>query len=398
MRENIRPLTQAELPDSIKLSEFAFQYELSPEQRAERIASAKPGEQWGYFIEDKLAAKMTIYPMATWINGKRTKFAGVASVATWPEYRRQGMVGKLLVNAFHIMKEQGLSLSCLHPFEFSFYRKFGWETYVEYQNYELESRHLPHQFAIEGRIERTEDRNLIKAIYESYAASYNGMLERTDEWWENRIWKNAKGTAAVYYNEADQPAGYMMYKVADSIMTIHEMVFLDEKARASLWKFIANHDSMIRKVCLRAPSDDELPFLLHDPRFKQEKVPYFMARIVDAEAFVKEYRFNPAGERTRITLALEDRYASWNQGIFSIEIDEEGSAQVKRSGPSADEADAGREEAQLTCDIQTLTAMLVGYRKPAMLHRAGRLQGTAEAVKLLEDRLPDRTTYLMDYY
>ncbi|GIP31059.1 enhanced intracellular survival protein Eis [Paenibacillus sp. J2TS4] len=405
--EMIRQLNREELAESIKLSEFAFQYELSSEQRAERMASTKPEDQWGYFIDGKLAAKMTIHPMTTWINGRKMKFGGVASVATWPEYRRKGMVGKLLVNALHIMREQGQTLACLHPFEFPFYRKFGWETYVEYKEYELEAKHLPHYFTIDGRVERTEDRDLIKKLYAEYAEAYNGMLERTNEWWEIRFWKN-KGSVVVFYNETGKPAGYLQYHVADSIMTVHDFVCLHEKARASLWKFIANHDSMIRSVKLKAPADDPLPFILQNPRFKQETIPYFMARVVDAEAFLREYKFTATGRQTRLTLALEDSHAPWNHQVFTVEISGAGEANIRPSGSLPEGSGMERNEtgghelqkaaADLSCDIQTLTAMLIGYRSPELMHAIGRLQGSEAMVKEWAERLTSQTPYLMDYY
>ena len=52
---------------------------------------------------------------------------GVAGVATYPEYRRSGYVKELLQHSLQTMKKDGYSVSMLHPFAVSFYRKYGWE-------------------------------------------------------------------------------------------------------------------------------------------------------------------------------------------------------------------------------------------------------------------------------
>ena len=50
---------------------------------------------------------------------------------------------------------------------------------------------------------------------------------------------------------------------------------------------------------------------------KTELHPYFMARIVDVEAFFKEYEWN-LKENEKIVFHVEDEEASWNKGYFTI--------------------------------------------------------------------------------
>ncbi len=55
-------------------------------------------------------------------------------------------------------------------------------------------------------------------------------------------------------------------------------------------------------------------------------------------------------------------------------------------------------ETMLSCDIQTLSAMMMGYQTPAALNRIGRLRGDKPAVQRWEALIPKRTTYLMDFF
>jgi predicted acetyltransferase len=152
---------------------------------------------------------------------------------------------------------------------------------------------------------------------------------------------------------------------------------------------------MINKVKLRAPADDQLPARLSNPRCKQEIVPYFMGRIVDAAAFMGQYSFTPTGETYSVRLTVEDQHAPWNDGSFIVTIGQDGRAAVKREEEGDGQAGTGLE---LACGIQALSSMMIGYMRPRFAGEIGRLSGSAEAVALWERLLPPQRTYLMDYF
>lgn len=61
------------------------------------------------------------------IKNKGFKMAGVASVAIWPEERRNRKVAKLIQASVDWMNNHDFDISYLHPFHVPFYRKYGWE-------------------------------------------------------------------------------------------------------------------------------------------------------------------------------------------------------------------------------------------------------------------------------
>ncbi|NOU93884.1 GNAT family N-acetyltransferase [Paenibacillus sp. LMG 31456] len=396
---NIQRIPTEKLSDSLALSQFAFQYELSLEKQEERRLQYKETENWGAYVDGKLAARLTILDLHTWLYGKRWAMGGIAGVATWPEYRRGGLVSGLLQNALHVMKEQGQTLSFLHPFQFAFYRRFGWETYTETKKYEIPTALLPKLPPQPGHVVRVgEDIELLNSIYSEYASQYNGTLDRDEVWWKQRIFANRKGSAAVYYDTEGRASGYVHYQVKDSVCQIHELVSLNWEATKGLWRFIADHDSMIDKVTLKAPSDDKLPFVLDNPRIKQEIIPYFMARIVDVKRFMEQFPFEKdgAGNGGRLTLRVTDAHASWNNGLFVIEVAADGNARVEAAELLA--KDSNDEAAcDLACDISTLTAMFMGYQRPSFMNQIERLKGK-EGANYLEALIPERATYLPDFF
>jgi len=389
---NIRQFRADEFDKNMALSEYAFQARLTEEQREAIRERFKPEDSWGIFQGEDLQAKLTIIPLETYIHGQTFQMGGIAGVATWPEKRRGGMVSRLLVHALEEMKRAGRTISFLHPFSFPFYRKFGWEIYTEYRKYTIPAEKFPRKTVEEGEIRRDiRDIAVFSSIYDVYARRYNGTLARSESWWKERVFRDQRYTA-VYYNGSDVPEGYVLYKIENRELLCSELVFTTERARRGLWTYLANHDSMVeRGIFTDVPMDDAMPYLLQDPRVQQEIIPYFMGRIVDASAFWSQYPFLPAAEDTRFTLALTDPYAPWNEGVWEIAISSGGQGSWRPSTVEAEKAD-------LTCDIQALSAMMIGYRDPIYLLTWEKLQGSSSIAATWAARLPQATTHLMDHF
>jgi predicted acetyltransferase len=394
--DEIKRLTIEQWDEVMALDQYAFRLQLSEREKEERRAKTKPEQMWGYFVDGKLAAKLTILPFNTWIGGKKFAMGGIAGVASWPEYRRKGMVGRLLSNALKTMKQDGRWVSFLSPFQIAFYRKYGWEVFTEFKKYEASVGKLSDTSSYSGRIERTHAAEwpLLQRVYEDYAVVYNGMLERNEERWVSSVFQGNKWSSAVYRNEREEPRGYIVYRIEGNHFQIKEWVCLDEQARQAILRFIANHDSMVEKVTWKAPADDDLPFLLSNPRIKQELVPHKMARIVDILPFLERYPFTPCGREIHFTLQVEDVYAEWNHGIFSVRVDAAGQASVSKDSAAQER----KPDASVSCTIQTLSALLLGYRRADRLWRAGLLRGSREDALLLNEILPEQTSFCLDAF
>lgn len=388
----LRQLRSDEYEISTKLSEYAFQVSLSEEQRESRKKHFKPEQTWGIFDGDDLQAKLTIIPLQIYMQGRMIDMGGIAGVATWPENRRQGHVNTLLKHALQEMKSKGQSISCLHPFSVPFYRKFGWEVYAAYKKYIIPINNFPRKVSVEGRLVRDVlDIPTINDMYQVYARNYNGMLVRDEAWWQRSVLTDGVHNI-VYYSAEGQATGYALYHLKDKELVCDEFVFFNEEARSALWTFFGNHDSRIEQAIMKmVPMDDQLPFILPEPRVVQEVVPYFMARIVDLKSFIDGYTFEQHHEAV-ITLAVEDSAAPWNAGIWRLSVDGAGRAALTEL-PQDDE-----EKADLSTDIQSLSAMFTGYKRPRELYSIHRLLGNPQAAAQLEAIIPASQTHLMDFF
>ncbi|GAB4074329.1 GNAT family N-acetyltransferase [Barrientosiimonas marina] len=373
------------------LSQFAFQYELSEQEFNERKADASRHIIWGMMDHDQIAAKVHLVPLSCYINGKSFEMGGVSSVATWPEYRRQGAVKQLLQTALQYMRANGQTLSLLHPFSFGFYRKYGWEYAFSQKTYRISIARLKQSWDVDGYVRRLHnDIPVLDQIYTTYAQHYNGMLVRDNKWWKERVLKNNQQQAAAY-DAHGQPQGYILYSVKEGQLMVHELIAETVDAYKQLLRFIANHDSMAETVTMTVPENDPLPLLVDEPRFEQTINPYFMARIVDVHAFLKQYPFLNEGAES-VALHVTDAFLPENNGTYQLS--------QTGSGPNVTHlrTESSREASGVHCNVQQLTVMLMSFKRPLELYRAGLIAGDRRAVECLESMIPDQQTYLPDFF
>jgi predicted acetyltransferase len=387
--EEIRPLTRDELPACDALLNFAFQ---RTEITEEPLVEAAPDQIWGCFIDGELASTVIVLPHEVFVHGAAHGLGLIAGVATWPEYRKGGKIAKLLVRSLRVMKESGRTLSYLVPFSYAFYRKYGWELTHDYRRYTLPAEHVP-VWSGKGRIKRLKkpDIGLLNAVYASYAVRFNGMLKRSEDHWRRTVLKRKPGQIVVYYNEANEARGYMIYEDNHNAFNVHELVCLDGDAQRGLWAHIRKHEGMYASVTWMAPADDPFPFLMDNPkRLETRLAPHLMSRIVDVAEFLRRYPFVPAEVGAPLTVTVADPHADWNDGTFRIELDGRGNADVRRlNGRAADDG--------ILCDIQTFTALMMGTRDARFLRAIGRLAGGAEQAERWGKAIPARTNYYLDF-
>ena len=124
---NVIQLKEDKFREALRLSEYAFQYKVDEERLKQQLIKMKEShEVYGIMEGEDLAAKLHLIPFHIYMGKEKFKMGGVAGVATYPEYRRSGYVKELLQHSLQTMKKMD-TVSMLHPFAVSFYRKYGWE-------------------------------------------------------------------------------------------------------------------------------------------------------------------------------------------------------------------------------------------------------------------------------
>ncbi|SMG54345.1 GNAT family N-acetyltransferase [Paenibacillus aquistagni] len=378
--------------EALALSEYAFQYKYTSEAEMQKsIDVMKQHHQlFGVMDEDQIAAKLHLIPLEISFGDQIYSMGGIAGVATYPQYRRNGYVRAMLKHVLEKMREDGHVVSMLHPFSVPFYRKFGWELFTNRLICTLNKSDLMMQKQVLGKVKlyhKDTHTAEISTLYDQYAKRYSGMLVRSEDWWKRAVYDDL--TAAVYYNEDGVAAGYMLYEIKDSKMTVEEFIPLQAEARYGLWNFICQHDSMVNELKMILHEQEPLLHTLKEPRIKAERKPYFMARIVDAECFLEQYSFNWEGQLGKVRIHITDEAAPWNNVTAVLDAGELRLLQQE---------ERALQHAQLNIEIGALTAMLFGYKRPLELHELEGLSGPIDMVESLEELIPHYRPFFLDFF
>lgn len=363
------------------------------ENKREMVRAKKPvleqSKVFGWFHHDNLISQIAIYPCEVNIHGKIFQMGGVTGVGTYPEYANHGLMKDLIQLALVKMRKDKQWISYLYPYNIPYYRRKGWEIMSDKLSFKVKDTQLPKQVEVPGIVERrdVDDPDVYK-VYDAFALKNHGAMIRKELNWEEywRFENEEERIAAIYYDQAGQPMGVLFYWIYDEVFHIKEMFYLNQEARNGLWNFISAHFSMIYWVKGDIYKNEPLSFLLDDSEIKETIAPYFMARIVDVKEFLKEYPFYKQVEP--FYFEVSDPVADWNNGVFAVSWDEAGQVQVSNQPIGH----------KVKLSIQTLTCLLMNYRRASYLARIERLEADKETIQLLEETLPDMEAYFSDYF
>ncbi|WP_142325682.1 GNAT family N-acetyltransferase [Bacillus thuringiensis] len=385
---NVIRLKEDRFKEALRLSEYAFQYKVEEERLQQQLTKMKESHEiYGIMEGEDLAAKLHLIPFHIYIGEEKFKMGGVAGVATYPEYRRSGYVKELLQHSLQTMKKNGYTVSMLHPFAVSFYRKYGWELCANLLVCQMTKSDLVMKKQVNGTVKRFNKENHseeVEKIYEVFAERFSGMLVRDEKWWLQAVYDDL--TLAIYYEENKTAAGYMLYKIENSKMTVEEFVPLHNEARNGLWNFICQHDSMIKELEMTISENEPLLYTLQEPRVKAEIKPYFMGRIVDVEQFLKQYELNWNNVQQEVILHITDSFAPWNN--VSVRL-----ANHEITIMKEETIDKG-----IKLDINALSTIMFGYKRPLQLNELEFISGREEEIQAFENIVPVRKAFIYDFF
>lgn len=344
---------------------------------------------FGWFDDDQLVSQVVVYPYKVNIHGKVFKMGGLTGVGTYPEYAGMGLMNELIKVALKKMKENGQLISYLYPYSIPYYRKKGWEIMSEILTFSIKDTQLPKYEESEGFVRRTpvNHKDVIRTYDRFAKVNHGALMRKKTEWDEYWRWENEEErTAAVYYDSKRKPQGFILYWIADDIFHIKEFIYLTQEARKGLWDFIYAHMSMVEFVKGTIYKNDPIAFLMEDSQIEETLAPYYMARIVDVAGFLRNYPFEEKSKPFHFIVT--DPMAEWNNGVFGLEWDENGKVKVTRKAKGK----------PVILDIQTLSALLMCFRRPVYFYKVEYLKTDLDTLRILEEIIPDEYPYFSDYF
>ncbi len=386
MNVEIRPATASEMGDMGILGGYVYGGSFGDGPNNTVATANLPDWTLCAFVDGKMASSFSNIPFTMRANGNAMPLAGVSTIGTEPEYRRQGLVRRIHTEAFERMHEAGQPMAALWASQAAIYQRYGYALTTMLRQYSVDTADIRFFDGNEGsgdvrRIPVEDAYDTVKRIYIAYIADRICYLHRAKALWlqnalapveaEGPIW------VAVSSDAAGAEQGYVIYTLRagkvehparSQEIVVRDLVWLNQDAWRSLWSFLGRHDLVGRVRWNGAPLDEPAQEFFFEPRMlravDREGAWY---RVVDAPKALAGRGYGREGE---ITLALaDDALAPWNDGSWKVETGREG-ARVTRGSGSAD----------LTLDAKALCSLWCGRHSATRLRGWGLLEGDAAAV------------------
>ena len=385
MGVEIRPATAAEMADLGVLGGYVYGGAFG--DGPDNVIATANLPEWTLcaFVDGKLASSFTNIPFTMRANGAALPLAGVSTIGTQPEHRRQGLARRIHTQALAAMRDAGQPVAALWASQAAIYQRYGYAMATVRRHYAVDTVDLrffdddggSHQVA---RVEAADAYDAVKSIYIAFVRDRMGYLHRSKALWlHNALEEVAEdGPVSVAVStDSGRPTGYVVYTLrADRVdhpargqeLTIRDLAWLDADAYRSLWSFVARHDLVGRVRWRDAPLDDPAPELMLEPRLlnaQDREGTWF--RIVDAPAALAGRGYDAEGALT-IGLAA-DPLTPWNDGVWQLDAGQGGATATPAAG-----------EADIRLGVKALTSLWMGFRSATELAAWGLLAGEPQAV------------------
>lgn len=317
---------------------------------------------WGVFDGKKLLAGMYELDYLMSFDGHSVKMSGVSGVGTLPEARKGGHVRRIFEKMLPEEYEKGFVFSALTPFSHDFYRKFGYEiscarTHVSISTGDLFDIKAKGEFV---HILPGDDTTLLAEVHSAYIANINQGIHR-DYWQDNRAWKvftneDPYSTGTYLYlwkDENGKARSYIKYQDVeddDHNMSVTELAFIDKKGLYGALSIVPGLSAQFQYFKWLMPTYiDPFDFMGDAWSVETEIRPRDMIRVVNVKTALELMR-RPYREGEYI-IEVEDENIAANSGKYLVQF-----------GPEGTKVSSTTKEPDISCDILTLSQLIVGYR------------------------------------
>jgi predicted acetyltransferase len=351
----------------------------------------------GIFEKDKLIAGMLEIDYLMRFDGHSVKMSGIGGVGTLPEARKGGYVRRIMEKILPESYENGVIFSCLTPFSHEFYRKFGYEITCPRNKISISTGDFPDTklYGEFVHILPGDDTSMLAEVHSAYITNINQGIHR-DYWQDNRAWKcftnqDPYTTGTYLYlwkDESGKPKGYIKYEDeyedGDHNMQVKELAFTDRQGLYGTLGIISGLSAQFENFKWNMPAFiDPCDFIDDAWSIEMNTDPKDMSRVINVKAALELMRRpHCAGE---YVIETEDKDISANNGKYLVEFGADGTKVSKTT-----------RDADISCDILTLSQLVIGYRtlENAMYSRREGLEihGNIETLKRVFTQRPQHIT------
>lgn len=256
------------------------------------------------------------------IRGANLRFAGIAGVATLPEYRRDRLVRKAFEEFFKYANEKGIVYSALGPFSYPFYEKFG---------YAFAAQEYTYKFPVSDmkRISGPEDISLREYDVDKDAEAVMDV-ERSMARFGSRVFeplcelKKKREKSHSYVFERDgEIVGFTEISFKEigeweKRMNVYYTWFVTDDVLPAIVDFVYRYGSQVKEIQWAIDPEVPLEFFLKNPgHHERKREGHMMVRVIQFKEFCQQVKV-PLYASEPIVIKLLDEHCPWNAGVWKL--------------------------------------------------------------------------------
>jgi predicted acetyltransferase len=339
------------------------------------------------FDGPRMVTSFATIPFTMRANGNAMPMGGVTTVVTIPEYRRQGLLRRLMTASFEQMREREQPVSGLWASQAAIYQRYQYAQAGALRRYSVDTADIAFHDGDWGngsvaRCSIAEGLDVLRDLYRSFVNQRTCYLHRARIMWTSNVLQpndeDGPVEIAIARDESGSPAGYIIYTLRSGRVNhparsqeikIREIIWLTADAYRRLWHFVAQHDLVGRVVWANAPMDDPAPELFAEPRMlNTQDLEGSWIRVVDVAGALAGRGYAETGQLT--FEVPQDSLTPWNAGTWHLDASPQG-AQIKRVSTTPD----------IRLPLKSLASLFCGMRRARELAAAGLLEGDEKGIE-----------------
>jgi predicted acetyltransferase len=310
--------------------------------------------------------------------------ASVVAVTVLPTHRRRGTLRAMMNRQLTELRDAGFAVSLLTASEGGIYGRFGYGPATSSHYYELDKRvaRLAEPVRAPGNVRVVsldQAEEACPAVWETARLRRPGELSLSLLFWEAHFHQldfrgiDERRRFFAVYEQGGTIEGVVDYQVVedpasprDRLVSVELLVASTAEAYEALVAYLLGIDLTTKLVMRHRPGDEPLRELLANGRQLRTTRSWddLWLRPLDVRALLSARDYVPGPART-LRFAVHDRLLPANEGVYELEIDDSGRAEVSGPLPSP----AGED---LELDVSGLGSVVLGGRRLPALLDAGR--------------------------
>ncbi|HUC14465.1 MAG TPA: GNAT family N-acetyltransferase [Acidimicrobiales bacterium] len=396
----IRPAGEADREAVASLLGFAFNFRRSPE-------GAELRHMLCAYDGDLPVASARAIAFEQWFGGRRASCAGVATVATLPEYRGRGMASAVLRALLREERAGGRAISVLYPTAPALYRSLGYEFGGVRLQFSAPIADLP---TGRGDVRQMEAKDLDQVMksFSRFASPHNGPVQSPDrDWWRDHVLAPKSDTAlprAVVVPDGEALAGYASYylepwgpggwRQGGYRAVCNHLVFDNPRALQALLGYFRGFENAAQDLAWYGPpSTSPMGLAIGSHGFSvKSELTRWMTRVLDVPLALRSRGYpQVSGEAV---IQVDDNLFPENAGPWLVQA-EAGRVSVEQVDPATAAQGQGTGK---PLPIGLFSALYTGFASPADLVVVGALDEDDERVPFLSGLFAGPVPWMPEFF